>query len=264
MKQMNLWENIPGMCEEVPVIEYYPAENKKTDATIVILPGGGYTHRAQHEGKGFAEFLNEFGMDTFVCHYRVSPHRHPLPVLDARRAVQFVRYHANEFGINPEKVGIMGSSAGGHLAASVCTLQDEFDDVLTEKDAIDNENYIPDFQILCYPVIALVDYGHMGSAENLTGDKNKYAKKRYELSCHNNVHEKTPKAFIWHTITDPAVPIQNSLAYVGALREKEIPAELHVFPYGGHGMGVAAKEPHIAQWTTLLKNWLILNELLGE
>jgi len=264
MKQMNLWETVPGMCEEVPVLEYYPAENKKTDAVMVVLPGGGYSHRAQHEGKGYAEFLNGLGMDAFVCEYRVSPHRHPLPLLDARRAVQFVRYHANEFGINPEKVGIMGSSAGGHLAASVSTLLEEYDDVLIEKDAVDSENFIPDFQVLCYPVIALVDYGHMGSAANLTGDNNIYAKKRYELSCQNNVHEKTPKAFIWHTVTDPAVPIQNSLAYVSALREKGIASELHVFPYGGHGMGVAAKDPHISQWTTLLKNWLILNEYLED
>lgn len=264
MKQMNLWETVPGMCEEVPVLEYYPAENKKTDAVMVVLPGGGYSNRAQHEGKGYAEFLNELGMDAFVCEYRVSPHRHPLPLLDARRAVQFVRYHANEFGINPEKVGIMGSSAGGHLAASVSTLLEEYDDVLTEKDAVDNENFIPDFQVLCYPVISLVDYGHMGSAANLTGDKNIYAKKRYELSCQNNVHEKTPEAFIWHTVTDPAVPIQNSLAYVSALREKGIASELHVFPYGGHGMGVAANDPHISQWTTLLKNWLILNEYLED
>lgn len=262
MKQMNLWENVPGMCEEIPVIEYYPAENKKTDATIVILPGGGYSHRAQHEGKGFADFLNEFGMDAFVCHYRVAPHRHPLPLMDARRAVQFVRYHANEFGINPGKVGIMGSSAGGHLAASVCTLQDEFEDVYVEKDGVDNESYLPDFQILCYPVIALNDYGHIGSGNNLLGHTDLYHPEKYRLSCQNNVHEKTPKAFIWHTVTDPAVPIQNSLSYVAALRAKEITAELHVFPYGGHGMGVAAKEPHIAQWTGLLKNWLILNELL--
>lgn len=262
MKQMNLWENVPGMCEEVPVLEYYPAENKKTDATIVILPGGGYSHRAQHEGKGFAEFLNEFGMSVFVCHYRVAPHRHPLPLMDARRAVQFVRYHANEFGINPEKVGIMGSSAGGHLAASVCTLLDEFDEFYAEKDAVDNENYIPDFQILCYPVIALNDYGHIGSGNNLLGHTDLYHPEKYRLSCQNNVHEKTPKAFIWHTVTDPAVPVQNSLSYVTALRAKEISAELHVFPYGKHGMGVAANDPHIAQWTSLLKNWLIFNELL--
>lgn len=262
MQKFDLWEFVPGMCEETPVIEHYPAQNKRTDATVVILPGGGYSKRAEHEGKGYAEFLNEFGMDAFVCQYRIAPHRYPLPLMDARRAVQFVRHKAKEFGIDPQKVGIMGSSAGGHLAASLCTLQDEFDEFYTEKDGIDNENHLPDFQILCYPVIALNDFGHIGSGNNLLGHTDLYNPMRYKLSCQNNVHEKTPKAFIWHTITDTTVPVQNSLSYASALGEKGIPAELHVFPNGGHGMGVAKQDPLASQWTTLLKNWLIFNKLL--
>ncbi len=163
MKTIHLWKTVPGMCEEVPVLEYYPAENKTTNAAVIILPGGGYCMRAEHEGKGYAEYLNALGMDAFVCEYRVAPHRHPLPLMDARRAVQYVRFSAKNFGLNPEKIGIMGSSAGGHLAASLCTLQDDFSSFITEKDEIDDADYLPNFQILCYPVIALNDFGHIGS-----------------------------------------------------------------------------------------------------
>lgn len=262
MKTLNLWKNIPGMCEEVPVLEYYPAENKTTKATVVILPGGGYAVRAPHEGKGYAELLNSFGMDAFVCEYRVAPHRHPLPLLDARRAVQVVRSLSDELDLDCDKVGIMGSSAGGHLAASVCTYQGEFPDILVQKDEIDSINWLPDFQILCYPVIALNDFGHKGSGDNLLGHTDLYSPDRYKLSCQNNVHEKTPKAFIWHTFEDGGVPVQNSLTYVSELRRNNVYAELHVFPYGEHGLGIAPENPHVAQWTGLLKNWLKLNNLL--
>ena len=262
MREINLCNKVPGMCEEVPVLEYYPAEKKSTKATVVILPGGGYHVRAPHEGKDYAEYFNSLGMDAFVCEYRVAPHRHPLPLLDARRAVQLVRHKAMEFDIDPEKVGIMGSSAGGHLAASVCTLLDDFSDYIVEKDDIDEESYLPDFQILCYPVIALNDFGHTGSGDNLLGHTDLYNPMRYSLSCQNNIHEKTPIAFIWHTITDDGVSVQNSLAYVSELHRKNIAAELHIFPFGEHGLGIAKEYPHLNQWTVLLKNWLILNKFL--
>ena len=262
MQTENLWDVVPGYCEVTPTIVYYPAENKTTDTTIIILPGGGYHYLADHEGQGYAEFLNSIGMDAFVCEYRVAPHCHPLPLLDARRAVQWVRFNAEKFGINPKKIGIMGSSAGGHLASSVCTITDEFPDVLKNPDDIDKEDYLPDFQVLCYPVIALNDFGHYGSGNNLLGSEDLYDPKRYALNTFSRVHEKTPKAFVWHTITDPTVPVQNSLSYISALRAKGIPAELHIFPEGGHGVGIAEKFPHIAQWTTLFKNWLSYNEYI--
>ncbi len=262
MKTIHLWKTVPGMCEEVPVLEYYPAENKTTDAAVIILPGGGYCMRAEHEGKGYAEYLNALGMDAFVCEYRVAPHRHPLPLLDARRAVQYVRFSAKNFGLNPEKIGIMGSSAGGHLAASLCTLQDDFSSFITEKDEIDDADYLPNFQILCYPVIALNDFGHIGSGDCLLGHKDVYNPIRYALSAQNNVHEKTPKAFIWHTAEDGCVPVQNSLTYASCLHEKGVDVELHIFPHGGHGLGLAPENPHVAQWAELLKTWLEYNELL--
>lgn len=262
MKELKLWNKIPGMCDEMPVLEYYPAENKKSKATVVILPGGGYAVRAQHEGKGYAEFLNSLGMDAFVCEYRVAPHCHPLPMLDARRAVQVVRSMAKELDLDTNKVGIMGSSAGGHLAASVCTYQGEFPEIITDKDEIDDISWLPDFQILCYPVIALNDFGHIGSGDNLLGHTDLYSPDRYKLSCQNNVHEKTPKAFIWHTFEDACVPVQNSLTYASELKRKNIDVELHIFPYGAHGLGVSPENPHVAQWTKLLENWFKLNNLL--
>ena len=115
MEIFKMWDKTPEVDGFEPTIEYYKAEDKKTDATIVIFPGGGYVGRAEHEGKGYAEFFNSLGMDAFVVQYRVSPYRFPLPLLDARRGVRWVRANGEKFGINPEKVGVMGSSAGGHL-----------------------------------------------------------------------------------------------------------------------------------------------------
>ena len=110
METIKLWETIPGRCDVEPKFEYYPAENKITTATVVILPGGGYTYLAEHEGKGYAEFFNSIGMDAFVCSYRVSPHKFPLPLLDARRAMRVVRFNAEKFGIDPDRIAIIGSS----------------------------------------------------------------------------------------------------------------------------------------------------------
>ena len=121
MTTYKMWDNVPGTCLEEPVLEYFPAENKKSDATVVILPGGAYEVRAVHEGAGYAEYFNSIGMDAFVCEYRVKPHKFPLPLLDARRAIRYVRAHAAEFGIDPAKVAVMGSSAGGHLAGLAST-----------------------------------------------------------------------------------------------------------------------------------------------
>ena len=154
INKMKLWSNVPGMCEETPTLNAYIPKNKNTDYAVVIFPGGAYLRRAEHEGAGYAQFLANNGITAFVCDYRVSPHEFPLPLLDARRAVQLVRSMADEYGIDKRKVAVMGSSAGGHLAALVSTY---FDEITYEKnDEIDTEDYIPNAQILCYPVIKLV------------------------------------------------------------------------------------------------------------
>ncbi len=268
MEVIKLWEKAPGLCEFTPVLEYYPAKHyaaisKKPDCTVVIFPGGGYMNRAEHEGKGYADFFNSMGIDVFVCQYRTSPHRFPLPLMDARRAVQYVRYNAEKYGISPNKIGVMGSSAGGHLAASVSNLYDDFSNLLAVPDEIDGVDFIPDFQILCYPVISISEeFGHIGSGVNLLGEKVNDKQLLNSLCMQGNVSEKTPKAFIWHTFDDPVVNIKNSLAYASALKDYSVDCELHVYQNGPHGMGLAQQSNNVGQWTTQLKNWLIHNNYI--
>jgi len=251
---VNLWEAAPGHCEEVPVLDIYIPENQTSDIAVVIMPGGGYSHRAVHEGKGYAEFLNSNGIAAFVCQYRVSPHRFPLPLLDARRAVRYVRFYSEKFGISKNKIYIMGSSAGGHLSALTSTYDQpiEFEDM----DPIDAESCKPDGQILCYPVIDLRTYGvaHFGSAQNLLGDR--LPEMAEALSPDLIADDKTPRAFIWHTFNDPGVNVINSLDYAKRLREVNVPVEMHIYPEGRHGLGLADEVPHVADWSARLIAWL--------
>ncbi|MBQ6052378.1 MAG: alpha/beta hydrolase [Clostridia bacterium] len=251
MKVLDLWENVPALNGETPVLEYYPAKNKATDAAVVVFPGGGYGGRAPKEGDGYAVFLNSIGMDAYVCEYRVAPYRFPIPLLDARRAVRYVRYHAEKLGVDPDKIAVMGSSAGGHLAALVSTYKEAID--FEGADEIDGMSPIPNATILCYPVIHHPDDEccHKGSYYNLTGDE----KEHRELSPDLLVDSNTPKAFIWHTSNDGGVSVINSYLYATALRKHNILHEMHIFPDGPHGLDIAAGMPHVAQWTGLLKNW---------
>lgn len=258
-EQFNLWNNTPGMCEEIPTLTAYIPENKTSDGAVVILPGGGYHIRAEHEGAGYAKFLCSHGITAFVCGYRVYPHHFPLPLIDSRRAVSTVRFYADKYKIDKNKIAIMGSSAGGHLAALTSTYfeKTEFDGA----DEIDKEDFIPNAQILCYPVIKLLskkDGAHIGSAEALLGEK--VLEIGEEVTPELIVSDKTPKAFIWHTFEDDCVRVTNSLDYAKALKEKNIPVEMHIFPDGRHGLGLPEGEDklskHIAQWGNLLINWL--------
>lgn len=248
MTIFNLWENT---LEEEVAIEYYAPAEKRSDAAVVIFPGGGYTHRAQHEGKGYAEMLNEWGFTAFVVQYRVEPNYFPKPLLDARRAIQFVRARAAEFGVNKDKIAVMGSSAGGHLAALVSTYKEDIGDL---NDIVGQESYRPNAQILCYPVISCdAAIWHKGSFDSLLGERIADIK---DFSPELLVDAETPKAFIWHTAEDPGVPVGNSYRYAEALSRYRIACELHVFPEGPHGLGRALNLPHVAQWTQLLHNWL--------
>ncbi len=261
----NLWQNTPGKCEEVPTITYYKPDNKTYSGAVVIFPGGGYGHRAPHEGEGYAEFLAHNGISAFVVDYRVYPHTFPLPLVDARRAVRFVRYNAAKFGVDKNKVLVMGSSAGGHLASFVSTYFEPID--FEGMDEIDNEDFIPNAQILCYPVINLWDYNiaHIGSGDNLIGNQyvpynDELYLQRRRFSSELNISEKTPPAFIWHTFADEVVDVRNSLRYADKLRELGISVEMHIFPHGRHGLGLTNKsdklENHVAQWGELLLNWI--------
>ena len=260
MEVLNLWKKAPAVNGEIPVLEYYASKNKKSDAAVVVFPGGGYGGRAPKEGDGYALFLNSIGIDAFVCEYRVAPYRFPLPLLDARRAVRYVRFHADEYGIDPEKIAVMGSSAGGHLAALVSTYKDKIE--YEDTDEIDGINPIPSATILCYPVIHHPDDEccHKGSYYNLTGDTNAHK----ELSPDLLVADDTPEAFIWHTSNDNCVSVINSYLYATALRNHGINHEMHIFPDGPHGLDVAADRPHVAQWTELLKNWFIDKKWINE
>jgi len=258
MEQFELWTQPSGLCETVPMLDYYPAQEKKTDATVIICPGGAYQHLAPHEGMGYAEFFNSIGMDAFVCQYRVSPHRFPLPLLDVRRAIRFVRANAERFGIDPNKVAVMGSSAGGHLAALVSNYDRDIDG--EGQDETDRYSARPDATILCYPVIQSPDeqdannVGHVGSFRNLLGTTEPELCRMF--SCDRLVSEQTPPAFLWHTAQDAGVNVINSYLYAAALRRNQVPCEMHIFPAGPHGLGLAKKNPHVAQWVPLLVNWL--------
>ncbi|MBQ7922919.1 MAG: alpha/beta hydrolase [Clostridia bacterium] len=256
MEKLNLWEEAPGTFTYKPILDYYPAENKKTDAAVVIFPGGAYEFHAEHEGKGYAEYFNSIGMDAFVCPYRVFPHHFPLPLLDARRAVRYVRANAEKFGINPDRIAVMGSSAGGHLAALVSTYTAPI--AFENLDEIDTADYMPNATILCYPVIHHPDgtkIPHEGSYKNLLGET--MPDLAPSLSPDLLVKDSTPPTYIWHAADDTCVDVINSYMYAAALRRHNVPCEMHIFPYGDHGIGLASHIPHTAQWVDLMKNWLM-------
>ncbi len=241
----------------IPTITPYIVNGAKT--CIIICPGGGYRNRARiHEGEQIARWLNSVGISAFILDYRHSPYKHPVPVTDGKRAVRYVRYLAAEYGYDKDKIGIMGFSAGGHLAGSVGTFKGDFEYEL--QDDIDLESSKPDFMILCYPVISCIQYAHRGSFENLSDDHS--PKCALELSIDKNVDESTPPTFLFHTSHDREVPVENSLLMASALSRYNIPFELHTFVNGGHGVGLAnGNEPTCYQkytmmWSQNLKNWL--------
>ncbi len=248
--EYKLWEEDEGSV----LIHYYPAKERKSDAAVLIFPGGAYRGRASHEGVGYAEHFMEVGIDSFVVDYRVYPDFFPLPLLDARRAVRFVRYYAEKFGIDKEKIAIIGSSAGGHLCAMAATYREKIDG--EGIDEIDNECYLANSQILCYPVISAVDESiwHKYSMESLLGDNMAFAP---NVSPELIADENTPDAFIWHTANDPSVNVINSYVYASALRRVNVPVEMHIFPDGPHGLGLAKDMPEtVGQWAGLMDNWL--------
>lgn len=258
MQTIKLWNNAPGFIEGCfdPVLEYYPAEVKKGDGAVVIFPGGAYSHRAVHEGEGYAKFLNSIGLDAFVCEYRVKPYAYPYPLLDARRAMRYVRANAEKYGIDPSKIAIMGSSAGGHLAAVTSLYSEKLEG--EGYDGLDLVDHLPNAQILCYPV---TDYtGHKGSYKNLYGLTDTEDKDFIEFTEKLNpiamVREGVAKAFIWHTEVDASVDVVGSLKYAMALHKANVRCELHVYPEGAHGLGLAGNDPFIARWSEDLAVWL--------
>ncbi len=263
MNSFKLWEgDIPGHQEgfEIPILNYFPTKDKKGDGTVLIFAGGAYRLRSPHEGVGYAEYLNSIGLDAFVLEYRVKPTEFPYPLLDARRAIRFIRANAEKFGINPEKIAVMGSSAGGHLAAMVSTYKEKIDG--EECDALDTVDFLPNAQILCYPVLDM--WGHPGSFINLLGQNYSQHKK---ITPYYNADKDTPPLFLWHTSTDPAVDVNGSFRYATRLHELGIPMEMHIYPTGGHGLGLANDEkhvcPYVKSWADNLAAWLRFNGYLS-
>jgi acetyl esterase/lipase len=258
-----LWPNGAPLAKGVsdndkPTVAIYPAPKEKaTGAAIVVCPGGGYGALAMsHEGRDVAEWMNDLGITAFVLKYR---HRnmgygHPAPMLDAQRAVRFARAKAGDYQIDRDRIGIIGFSAGGHLASTVGT---HFDKGMPDAaDEIDRVSCRPDFMILVYPVISLTtDYVHRGSKRNLLGE-NPDAKLVENFSNELQVTSQTPPTFLVHTSGDLGVPAENSVLFYMALRKAKVPAELHIYEKGGHGFGLAPNDPVLATWTKRCADWL--------
>lgn len=230
-----------------PSITEYRVEGSR--GAVVVCPGGGYAMKADHEGGPIAEMINEAGVSAYVLDYRVAPCYHLAPLTDALRAIRVVR------AMGYERVAILGFSAGGHLTCTAATLYDSGDP--EAADPIDRVSSRPDAFIPCYPVVDLGEYAHVGSRENLLGEHANDPEYRRRFSPQLNVTEDTPTAFIWHTASDGAVPVQNSLMLASALAAKKVPFELHIFPEGVHGLGLAPNNPDVSQWAGLCQRWLV-------
>jgi acetyl esterase/lipase len=239
--------------KESPQLTLYPVTGAGPTGFVVVCPGGGYSHRAPHEGEPIARMLNAAGIAAGVVSYRVSPHRWPAPQMDAMRAIRLARAHAAAWNVNPEKIGILGFSAGGHLAASVAVHADHGD--AGSADPVARQSARPNAAILCYAVLSFGEWGHRGSRNNLLGPDPAPALID-RLSLETQVDNSTPPTFLWHTADDPGVPVQNSLGFAQALALHKIPFELHVFQQGRHGLGLAADDPSVGQWPALCVTWL--------
>lgn len=251
--------------EDRPELRLYPvASDTGATACVLVCPGGGYgTLAYDHEGQQVARWLNSIGVTAAVLKYRLGPkYRHPIPLQDAQRGLRWLRHHAQDLKIDPGRLGIMGFSAGGHLASTVSTHFDSGQ--AAAEDPVERYSSRPDFAILAYPVISFRSpFTHRGSVRNLLGDQPEPAVVE-SLSTETRVTEETPPTFLFHTGADVAVPVQNSLVYYAALVEKGVPAELHVYQRGPHGVGLAPGSPVLSTWKKLLENWLRDNEILDE
>jgi acetyl esterase/lipase len=270
-QRIPLWENgAPGTPatkpENEPVLFAYRAEPQNAArSAVVICPGGGYAHLAMdHEGEQIAEWFNNLGVTAFVLQYRNnnSGHRHPVPMSDGQRAIRTVRARATEWNVDRGKIGVMGFSAGGHLASTLAT---HFDAASAEAaDAIDRASSRPDFLILCYPVISMTEpYMHRGSRDNLLG-KDADESLASRLSNERQVTVETPPTFIFQTDADKSVPAENCVAFYLALRKAGVPAELHIYQEGKHGVGLASDLPATSTWPDRLRDWLRVRGLLSR
>jgi acetyl esterase/lipase len=250
-----LWpEGAPGAkggedADKPSITIYLPRKEQAVETGVVVCPGGGYQHLAMdHEGKQVAEWLNSLGVAAFVLKYRLGPrYHHPAMLQDVQRAIQMVRGRAQQFGVAPDRIGVWGFSAGGHLASTAAT------HFAKDSGGVSSR---PDFAILSYPVITMKDpYAHKGSRANLLG-ANPSADVVEQLSNESQVTAETPPTFLFHTSDDPVVPVQNSIEFYLALRKAGVPVEMHIFEHGRHGVGLAQDDAALRIWPALLANWM--------
>ena len=248
--------------QDIPNLTAYLVPAAKAVGTaVVVCPGGGYVNLAMdHEGQQVARWLNSLGIQSFVLKYRLGPkYHHPIELSDAQRAIRTVRSRAAEYHVQPDRIGIMGFSAGGHLASSAGT---HFDSGKSDgRDAIDRLSSRPDFLILGYPVISFTSNIHRGSMRALLGD-NPDPQLVQLMSNELQVTAQTPPTFLFHTTDDNVVPVENSVMFYMALRKAGVPAEMHLYEHGPHGVGLAPTDEALSSWPARLADWLRVRGLL--
>ncbi|MGN1318199.1 MAG: alpha/beta hydrolase [Lachnospirales bacterium] len=258
---INVWNGTPlGYNKDfdnehnkgLPLLEEFPIYDKKKHSAILIFPGGGYDHLSDHEGANVAKELNKKGISAFVFYYRVAPYTHPTYIFDAKRAIRYIRYNAEKYNIDPNKIGVMGFSAGGHLASVLALHYDHYE--YDKIDDIDDVLAKPDSLCLCYPVISITkDIKHQRTSDNISGkDENIKKALSSELCARGDM----PPTFMWHTFEDMSVDCRNSLEMAMAMKEKNASFELHIFPKGKHGLDLAIDVEGTDQWFSLYLNWL--------
>jgi acetyl esterase/lipase len=258
---MLLWPNgAPGAVgdadDDRPTITAYIPASNPTKTAVVIAPGGGYQHLSMvKEGSDVAAWLNERGVAAFVLKYRLGPKYHnPIEIGDAQRAIRMVRAHAPQYGIEADRIGMWGFSAGGHLTATAGT---QFDAGKADAtDVIEQQSSRPDFLVLAYPVITMLDpYVHKGSRLYLLGEMPTQAEEE-AMSPELHVTAQTPPTFLFSTTDDKTVPVMNSVMFYSALVNAGVPAEMHIFQHGSHGSGLAPANPELRPWTEMLIKWM--------
>jgi acetyl esterase/lipase len=249
-------------ADQPTLTPYVIPAGRGTGAAVIVCPGGGYGALSMDkEGDQIARFLNSLGVTAFVLKYRLGPkYHHPIELGDAQRAIRTVRSKAEEYRLLPDRIGIMGFSAGGHLASTAGT---HFDGgQASATDAIDRVSCRPDFLILCYPVISFLNYVHQGSKRNLLGESPD-PKLVESLSNETQVTPQTPPTFLFHTNADTGVPPENSMLFYMALRKAGVPAEIHIYERGPHGVGLAQTDQALSTWPSRLADWLRVRGLLN-
>lgn len=258
-KQIKLWDKeIPFYQDgaETPnTMELFLLDTQKKLPVVVIFPGGGYGMRAEHEAEPIARFYNSKGMHAIVVNYRVFPYRYPCALMDAQRAVKLTRYYADEWKLDAEKLFTLGFSAGGHLSACTAAMPD----VSKIGDFLDNISARPNGAVLCYPMISAYEKDgaetYRCAAEHLLSEQTDLD----WLSVQNHVTKDTPPCFLWHTSDDETVPLRHSLLFAQRLAENGVACELHVFPHGPHGLGLAKDYPDVSGWAGLSADWMRRN-----